>query len=1350
VLRPAVWGLLIPLVALAGLLLYLRGDAAAERARAFLAARLSDALERPVTIGALELDLWPLAIEVRDLVIPGPDPGDRPLVVVPRGQVELSIESLRRPRFTVQRLWLDRPEVYVEIGAAGHTNLPHLAASSGGEPSSVEVKIGTLLIEGGSFTLNERTIPLDLDAQGVLTRLVGTDGGLPLLGRVEVARVMTTLPGGAPYPLSIEGQVKIRETAVELLSGRVQGPDLATRVSGTYTWRGTESRLHLEAEGQGRAELVAALGYDTGGLRGPVRFDTRLNVNGAEWLLDGELTSERLEIAGWETRGLAAHFAGKAEGIDVEVRDARLLGGGAKGRVRVDLTTRPLPVEIDLDVADLNVRTLFANLGVPLRGVSGRAGGTLSYHLSSDAPLDGHGWANLRVRGGQIQAPRDTGVQPAAGQPVSPPRTIALGGEVSLVVDQGILSSEAIRLTSPFQRITVEALAIDLATGRGGFDFSVDSADVGRLGLVLPPPAPGEGPLPWFPTTGQGLLAGHLDFGGEAGLVAELGLDLSAVETPGARADRVRGEMTLTETAVESLRLELDRTLLGEAGALLITGRVPFETASAGEATSATGIGTGIDLTFDAAGWPFAEIRSFVPLELPLEGSITGRLELFGDADTLGGELRASLTPVRLAGVEADRLSVEMTFGPEAVRVREARLALPAGEVSGWGELGLTGAGSLDLYLEAPDLALTAAPFTGLLGQGLSGQLAVRGVFGGTLEDPTAELTLDARELAVGSQILGEAGAEAHWAGGELRASGSLLGLITFAGGGALGSERADLSFAVSSEAVRELAAVALGEGSLPGGLGAGSEATLGGSLAGALTVRGPLGETEVGLTLDVIRLAYGEVHLGALEPARFRLTPTGVAVDSLYLGDHPEGGGGEDASELFLFGEVGLAAGAPLDLRLQASLPARWAEPILPGAHIRGSVDALARIRGTAAAPRIDGQASLSEGEVLLQGFPHALEKIRAVALLYPDRLVLDSFTSQLAGGRVQAAGNARLEDNALGDWRLQANFADLRLRYPEGWVVQGGGDLVLLPVEGGHMIRGAVKLTRASYVRDIELNLFQLLSGFLRRQRLEVGVADPVLTTTQLNVALAAPDAFRVRNNVADLSGSAELTVLGTLARPVIVGQVETAAGGTLVYGETEYRIERGLLTFARLDRIDPVVDLLAISRVREYEITLNLSGDLERMNASFSSEPPLSDLDVLALLSTGERLAGGGDLTSVGPGGATGGTGLGGGGGGAEAFLYGQAASAVSSRVKSLFGLDKFRIDPTTSAGGSVNSARLIVGQQITRDLFVTYQRDVSSNAQDLVEAEWRIRPGLVVVLSVVDGQQYGVDLRWDTRF
>src|SRR5690606_20465561 len=133
------------------------------------------------------------------------------------------------------------------------------------------------------------------------------------------------------------------------------------------------------------------------------------------------------------------------------------------------------------------------------------------------------------------------------------------------------------------------------------------------------------------------------------------------------------------------------------------------------------------------------------------------------------------------------------------------------------------------------------------------------------------------------------------------------------------------------------------------------------------------------------------------------------------------------------------------------------------------------------------------------------------------------------------------------------------------------------------------------------------------------------------------------------------------GTASRPVIFGSVDVEAGSELTYGGNEYEVERASLTFADPYRIDPHIDLVARTEVQQYEITLLLDGPLTRPNASFSSSPPLPDLDVVALVTGGDPAAAQRS------------------GGAAEGFLYGQAAGLVAERVNALFGLDKFRIDP-----------------------------------------------------------------------
>ena len=82
---------------------------------------------------------------------------------------------------------------------------------------------------------------------------------------------------------------------------------------------------------------------------------------------------------------------------------------------------------------------------------------------------------------------------------------------------------------------------------------------------------------------------------------------------------------------------------------------------------------------------------------------------------------------------------------------------------------------------------------------------------------------------------------------------------------------------------------------------------------------------------------------------------------------------------------------------------------------------------------------------------------------------------------------------------------------------------------------------LDRALYVEDVPVDLLQFIQILFQRQRLELAETGDFEATTQLNLVIQGPDALRVRNNVANLQGDVSLTVRGTVARPVVFGEVE-----------------------------------------------------------------------------------------------------------------------------------------------------------------------------------------------------------------
>lgn len=899
-------------------------------------------------------------------------------------------------------------------------------------------------------------------------------------------------------------------------------------------------------------------------------------------------------------------------------------------------------------------------------------------------------------------------------------RLTSLAGPISF--RDGVVSTSGLVAIGPEQRLTL-AGRYDLDAQRGSADFRLASDDIGQI-VDLLPLDPAE--MPWLPTGGRGTVEASLAFGpgpeGRPVVTGRATFDLAAVDTGAGRFDTLVGSLRLTRRAIRDLRLEAT----ADGGALIASGDVPLP-------LDADELG----LAIEVVDFPLQRLAALVPQLPDVEGRLTARLDAIGRLDQLQGEAEIDTGPVTVAGIELTSLQADVTFrGPRLIADRVVA-ETPAGTVRGVGTWNRA-TGTLAFQVAGDGLALDRPPFADLVPGDLEGRVDLAATVEGTVDRPRVAAQLVASDLAIGGQPLGDEGRAtllARWDGETVSATGSLLGLVSFDGGGLLTLDRADLAIQVASDDLGALVQLASEQPIVD---------ELEGSFFGTLRVAGPWGDGAVpvvSLTLPSLTVVHDDRRIENLEPVELRLAAGRLVVDSLYLGT-PDG-----ESELFVVGSVGFGEGEPLDLRLQADVDSGWLELLVPQTDLEGDVEALAVVRGTLSDPVFSGQASLRDGEALVAGFPHAFENLEAVALFYPGRIVVDNVTADVAGGDLRAAGTIELADLAAGqvDYRFQAQVSDVSVRYPEGFLLRGDANLTLTTRPEGRLLAGAVDLERAFYLEDVPAGLGDLLQGMFQRTRLEVAEADEELAGTQLNVAILGPDALRVRNNVANLEGDVDLVLRGTLARPVVLGQVEVDAGGEVVYADNDYEVERGLLTFANPRRIDPVIDFVATTEVRSFDITLNLSGTVDRLNATFTSDPPLADLEIVSLLTTGQQIAESGRLFAGAESGTPGAPGA-----AAQQFLYGQAASVISERVNTLFGFDRFRVAPVAAAGPGQSSLAFTVGKQITRDLFVTYSRDPTTSDLDVLQVEWEVEENVIVVLTQRGDGSYAIDVQVERRF
>lgn len=1294
-MRPLVWAVALVALGIGAVALLLRTEFARERARVLIVARVSEALGREIVIGRVEYEIFPTTFVFHDVVVPGDRPGAADFARARRIEVEADFEGLRQRVLELRRLAVEGLDLVVELRADGD-NLPRAPRGAGGE-RTLAVSIGGVSVEDARVRVDERTVPVEVEARAVLARFTGV-GGSDLDGTVTAQEIDLELPSARPERFTLATQARLYGDRLELSDARVLSPELAVRASGRVGWRGgTTVDLTVAVDGTGA--FLDRVGYLDGEIRGPVHAEGTFGYRARVWSWRADVSSPGLDLFGFPVAGLGGVATGDREAVRFEIERGDYAGGGLAGTFEVGLE-RSLPARLDLGVEGADLQSVLDRFDLPVRGLGGRVRGELEFAFELGRALQGTGVGTFEIS----PAPR-------SGLPAE--------GRAALQLARGRLLLPSFALTTPGQRVTGTA-QIDLADDSGRVVLDVGSEDLGELVRIVEPLDAGA---LWAPSAGRGAIAVTLDLT-RGGTLASARLDLVDVVAPGARAEHVRGDLLVSERAVERLELVLERG----AGRLDLDGRVPL-----GERDRS------LALDLVAEGWPVEDARPWLPFELPLAGRVHGRLRLGGSLAALEGSLAGTVEPARVAGLDGQRLDLTLTFDDTAVEVERALLVAEAGEVAARGRLTFdTPAGdSLDFALESAGLDLALPPF-GLDRARAAGRLVFEARVAGTLEAPEAALDGRVEGLTVAGAAFEEASSPVtlRWTRGRVEAEARLGELASIAGGGEYApAAPARLAFRFQSDRLERL--VALAGGAPVEGLTGRLDADL-------MLVLDPAAPPRVEFASRALELAYGERRVEALEPVRGVVDAEGLRLTSLYLGLP----GGED--ELFVAGRVAFGERPALDLNLQASLATDWLRatsgdrPALAGLEGGGRIDALARVRGTPARPSINGQAEWRGGRYVPPSVPHSFEDLRGLALFYPDAVVVDRVSAVFAGGRVNASGRIDLptSDRPF-DYRLEIAAREIAPRWPAGWQLRGDADLTLTGGAEARQVRGELRLDRIWYLQDLELSPAQLVQRLLSRGRLEVVETDEALASTSLAIAVRGPGAVRIRNNLARLSGDAELALRGTLASPVLFGEVTLEPGGTVEYAGNTYTIERGRVMFVNPARIEPLLDVVARARVDQYGVTVNLAGPLERLNTTFASDPPLPDLDILGLLATGAPVSGpafseiapdpAGEQRSV----------------AAEALLYGQAASLLTARVGRLFGFDRVRVEPLTS-GDTVSAARVTVGKRLSRQLYVTYSLDPSSTAQQILQAEWRLSDRLVLVLTQNGDESYAVDARWESRF
>jgi autotransporter translocation and assembly factor TamB len=435
--------------------------------------------------------------------------------------------------------------------------------------------------------------------------------------------------------------------------------------------------------------------------------------------------------------------------------------------------------------------------------------------------------------------------------------------------------------------------------------------------------------------------------------------------------------------------------------------------------------------------------------------------------------------------------------------------------------------------------------------------------------------------------------------------------------------------------------------------------------------------------------------------------------------------------------------AEVPFDVHLTApDFDLRWLAALLPQSVVdpRGALRADVRGGGRLGAPRLVGSLKLADAGITVIPLRQRLADLD-LELEFDERRI-DLHRISLAAGRGGAKGRGRV---TLGGNGALAGTLDLELNaFPlirpglPAMIVDAG---VQLELERRGLTTNMVVVLHEPAVTVAGMN--ESLPQPIPSSPDVVVLGDGPAPESVEPESTAAAEHFTLRVELREpllISGtSIDMAWAGALELDIeggeveVGGQVEARRGRLRLFGSS-FELRRGVVTLPDDGTLDPYIDLEAVSSQPEAEVTVTVRGRLSRPTLEFSSNPALSDYQILTLLVTGSTEIGESDRDVAAK---------------AASLLAAVSNPQLQNQLNQRLGLDRVAI----GFGETIDQPILTVGKRIGRDVYVETQYHHNA-PEDQNTTQLAIEYGFVPRWSLEgffgDAAVGGVGIFWSRSF
>jgi translocation and assembly module TamB len=1289
------------LLLLAGFLWYVNTESFQQMVRGRLTTAIEQATGGRVELGSFHVVPFRFQVEIRNLTIHGREAaGEVPYAHVDSMVATVKILSVLGAKVGFHSLTLQHPVVHIIFYLDGSTNLPAPKQQAG---TSVEelfaVSIGRLQVNNGVLLLQDQSLPLDFAANDISAGMNYSFLHRRYAGTVQIGKAETQFDGYRPVAWTGQAAFTLDRAGIHVTSLKANSEGSRLLASGTVVnfaspeFKGNydilldltqvaavsrqpqlkAGKLSLIGSGSWSRENFSSLG--TFSLR-DLAFQNP-SVSAREVAASGKFSIDPQKIVLSKVEGKLLHgsFTSEAEISGWQYPRKRVLNSKEEQRGAVKIRAK-----------DFMLSEALASLGPQFQSMNRlRFAGNVS------------GTADIKWRDSIANA------ETSFSATVASPNRLA-AGQIPLTATAGGTYSERTHelQISNLQASTpaTQVKASGALASSSALRFSFATTDLGEWQPIMTELFPAGAP---FRIHGRaafnGAASGNLSHIALAGNLDVEDFDTAiANKTP----ERVHWDSLTAGVQASGHNLTLHNAVLkhGDATVKLdgSAGLVDWNLVPASP----------VNLRLNIENADAAELSALAGYDHAITGTLDASGELSGTFSRPQGQAKVILSHSSVQGHAFDSASASLELSGSQVLFKDLHIAR--------GEARITGSGAYDYSARTIQLTLNGTNFD--LAElsplersriNIGGKCDFSAQASGTLSQPQVNADLHLRGLAFNGEVLGDYVLNGVSHGADLHLSGH--------------SEFTNAQLQVDGNIrLREDWPARIDFKFIGLDVDSFLESYLGGHLtghsavAGDLLLEGPLRKPQqltVAGNLTDFHADVEKVNVRNEGPIRFTLSNQQLKIEALHiLGDNTDLSGS---------GTMQLAGARTLDFQGQGKLDLKLIQLYDQDVVSSGTLSGDATVSGTLDAPLVRGKLKVENGGLSDINLPNALTDLNGTMTFSQNRITVEALSAHTGGGTVNFAGHADLSGGQI-NFDVQATANAVRLRYPPGVSSTANADLHWRGTSSESLLSGDITVIKLGFTPGFDFGAYIEHSA----QSASLPQTDPLLNSIRLDLHVVTIPDLQMQTSVVRLQGEADLRVRGNAAKPALLGRADVFEGEVYLNG-TKYRLERGGVTFS--SPASTFLDLEAVTRVRDYDITLSLSGDVSKPNGlktNYRSEPPLPASDIIGLLAFGQTTEQSASLQQ------------------ANQSAFSQQASnamlaaalnaTLNNRTQRLFGGSRIKIDPqglATETSPTQSGPAVTIEQQVKDNLTITYTTNVAQTSQQVISAEYNVTRNVSIV-------------------